>query len=95
LEAENKNFILLAQSDLPLGYGPEFKPIETLEPIFKNHPSWISMKRVLTHGSRWPLQPLSEENQIKDFKDALIFGNHKDTVQQQDLLRKLVTDNIV
>ena len=53
LEAANKNFILLkhkfggdlleallAQSDSPLGYGSEFKPIETLELIFKNHLSW-------------------------------------------------------
>jgi len=47
LEAANKNFILLkrkfggdlleallAQSDSPLGYGSEFKPIKILEPIF-------------------------------------------------------------
>ena len=53
LGAANKNFILLtrkfggdlskallAQSDSPLGYGSEFKPIETLELIFRNHPSW-------------------------------------------------------
>jgi hypothetical protein len=52
LEAANKNFILLtrkfggdlskallAQSDSPLGYGSEFKPIETLELTFRNHPS--------------------------------------------------------
>jgi hypothetical protein len=57
LEAANKNFIilkqkfggnlskaLLAQSDSPLGYGLEFKPIETLELIFKNHSTWSRMK---------------------------------------------------
>jgi hypothetical protein len=65
LEAANKNFILLkrkfggdlqkallAQSDSQLGYGLEFKPIEKLEPIFKNHPSWSRMKQVLTNGSK-------------------------------------------
>jgi len=74
LEAANKNFILLnrkfggdfskallAQSNSPLGYGSEFKPTKTLELIFKNHPSWSRMKRILTHGSKWPLQPLDEE----------------------------------
>ncbi len=108
LEAANKNFILikhnfggdlqkalLAQSDSLLGYGLEFKPIKMLEPIFKNHPSWSRMKQVLTNGSKWPLQPLNEENQIKDIEEALLFSNHKGAVKQQDLLRKLVTDDVV
>jgi hypothetical protein len=77
LEAANKNFIilkrkfdgdlskaLLAQSNSPLGYGSEFKPIETLELIFKNHPTWSRMKRVLKQGSKWPLQPLDEEDRV-------------------------------
>ncbi len=108
LEAANKNFILLkrkfdrdlqkailAQSDLLLGYRSDFKPIKLLVPIFKNHPSWSQMKQVLTNGFNWPLQPLNKENQIKDVEEALVFGNHKDAVQQQDLLRKLVTDDVV
>ena len=53
------------------------------------------MKQVLTHGSRWPLQPLNKENQIKDIKETFVFGNHNSAIQQQDLLRKLVTDDIV
>jgi len=108
LEVANKNFILLtckfggdlskallAQSDSPLGYGSEFKPIEMLELIFRNHPSWSQMKQFLTHGSKWPLQPLGKVDRIKDVEEALIFGNHKGTVKQQDLLVKLVTDDII
>ncbi len=108
LEAANKNFILLthkfggdlskallAQSDSPLGYGSEFKPIETLELIFRNHPSWSRMKQVLTHGSKWPLQPLDEDDRIKDVEKALVFGNHKGAVKQQDLLVKLVTNDVI
>ena len=53
------------------------------------------MKQVLTNGSKWPLQPLNKENQIKDVEEALVFGNHKGAVQQQDLLRKLVTDDVI
>ena len=108
LEAANKNYIvlkhkfggdlseaLLAQSDSPLGYGSEFKPIETLEPIFENHPSWRRMKRILTHGSKWPLQTLDKDDRIKDVEEALLFGNHKGAVKQQDLLVKLVTDDVI
>ena len=108
LEAANKNFnllmrkfggdlskALLAQSDLHLGCGSKFKPIETLELIFKNHPSWSLMKQVLTHGSKWPLEPLDKDDRIKDVKEALVFGNHKGAVKQQDLLVKLVTDDTI
>jgi hypothetical protein len=85
LEAANKNFILLtckfggdlskallAQSNSSLGYGSEFKSIETLKLIFRNLPSWSRMKQVLTHGSKWPLQQ-----------------------KAQDLLMKLVTDDVI
>jgi hypothetical protein len=109
LEAANKNFIilkrkfsgdlskaLLAQSDSPLGYGSEFKPIETLKLIFKNHSTWNRMKQILENGSKWPLQPLNEEDRVKDLEEALVFGNHKKGVtQQQDLLKKLVTDDVI
>ncbi len=53
------------------------------------------MKSVLYHQSRWPLQPLNEQDWIKDAKEALEFGNYKGAVQQQDLFKKLVTDGIV
>jgi len=108
LEAANKNFILLtrkfggdllkallAQSDLPLGYGSEFKPIEMLELIFRNHPSWSRMKQVLTHGSKWPLQTLDKDDRIKDVEEALLFGNRTGAVKQQDLLVKLVTNDVI
>ena len=53
------------------------------------------MKQVLTHGSKWPLQPLDEDDKIKDFEEALVFGNQNGTVKQQDLLEKLVTDDVI
>jgi hypothetical protein len=51
------------------------------------------MKTVLTFGSSWPLAPLDEPEQEKDFQEAIIFGNHKGAVKQQDLLIKL-KDNV-
>ena len=100
LEATNKNFIilkrkfggdlskaLLVQSHSPLGYGSEFKLTKTLELIFKNHPTWTRMKRVLEQGSKWPLQHLDEEDRVKDIEEALGFGNHKGAIQRQNLLK--------
>jgi hypothetical protein len=53
------------------------------------------MKLVCSHRSKWPLQPLNEQCPIKDVNKALKFGNFKGSIQEQDLLKKLVTDNIV
>ena len=53
------------------------------------------MKQVLKNGSKWPLQPLDEDDRIKDVEEALVFGNHKGAVKQQDLLVKLVTDDVI
>jgi hypothetical protein len=52
------------------------------------------MKAVLSHGSVWPLASLSKDERIKDVKEALKFGNQKGTEQQQDLLKKLVKDDV-
>jgi hypothetical protein len=53
------------------------------------------MKRVLEQGSKWPLQPLDEEDRVEDIEEALVFGNHKGAIQQQDLLKKSVTDDVI
>ena len=53
------------------------------------------MKRILTHGSKWPLQPLNKEDRIKDVGEALNFGNHKGAIKQQELLEKLVTNDVI
>jgi len=53
------------------------------------------MKQVLTHGSKWPIQPLNKDGRIKDVEEAILFGNHKGAVKQHDLLVKLVIDDIM
>ncbi len=67
-EAALKNFCILlrhkgslanaidSQRNSPVGYGSEFRPIDTLEPLLFLHPYWSKVKSLLTHGSIWPLQ---------------------------------------
>jgi hypothetical protein len=106
-KAASKNYILLkhtfggglqralnAQPNSPLRYGYKFRQIETLKSIFENHPSWNQMRSVLTFGSSWPLAPLDKMKREKDVEEAIIFGNHKGAVKQQDLLIKLVKDDV-
>ncbi len=83
-----------AQPNSPLQYGCEFRQNETLKSIFENHLSWNRMRSVLTFEPSWPLAPLDETEREKDVEEAIIFGSHKGAVKQQDLLIKLVKDNV-
>jgi hypothetical protein len=35
------------------------------------------MKVILKNGSRWPIDPITEDERIGDVEEALKFGNHK------------------
>jgi hypothetical protein len=106
-EAAKKNFLLLmrkyggnladalaAQKDSTVGYGLEFRAVTTLSNIFKRHPNWTRMSRILTHGSEWPLEPIDEECRLADVREALTFGNHKGASMKPDLLLKLTSTDV-
>ncbi len=87
-EAVERNFTILkkynfnlakkieAQKSLPVGYGSEFWPPQTLKKIFMNHSLWNRMESLLKEGSKWPLMELSKRDRTKDLNKALQFGNH-------------------
>ena len=105
-EAALKNFCILLrhkgdlgsalhhQRHSPVGYGSEFRPTDTLEPLLYLHPYWLKVKSLLTNGSSWPLQELSEEDRQKDVEEALVFGNHKQAETNPDLLTSLIVDDV-
>jgi hypothetical protein len=78
----------------PLGYGSEFRPISILEPLLHQHPYWEKFKTLLTLGSDWPLDPITEETRILDLTEALQFGNHKEAVKNPSLLTSLILDDV-
>ena len=85
---------LVAQRDLPLIYGSEFKSIDVLESIFGLHPNWQRMKSILKHGSCWPLNDLPFPDRQKDLKEALEFGNHKGAESNPKTLIDLVKNDV-
>jgi hypothetical protein len=105
-EAAEKNFLILkrynmslenaleAQRGSPLGYGLEFKPPEALHRIFRNHPLWGRMRKILLQGSNWPLEDMDETSRVNDLQEALKFGNHKGAMSKPDLLRTLIESNV-
>jgi hypothetical protein len=68
---------------------------EILLPLLQNHPLWPCLKILLKFGSQWPTTPISKEDRIAILFKALSFGNHKGALSQQELLLKLVSDNVI
>jgi hypothetical protein len=52
------------------------------------------MEGILTNGSKWSLEELSEETRVSNLNDALTFGNHKDASKKPDLLLKLIGKDV-
>lgn len=82
------------QLHTPLGYGSEFRPVNTLEKLLHLHPHWCKFKQLLTTGSDWPLDPISDADRRADINAALKFGNHKEAIKNPTLLKSLVLDDV-
>jgi hypothetical protein len=85
---------LECNSNSPFGMGLEFRPISTLDLIFKSHPVWPRMKEILTHGSQWPMDPLNKDLHQANVEEALAFGNHKGASKHPTLPQELVKKDI-
>jgi hypothetical protein len=55
---------------------------------------WTRMEQLLTNGSKWPLEEISESNKVANLMEALQFGNHKEVAPKPELLVKLISDDI-
>eukprot|EP00957_Ditylum_brightwellii_P024216 1826507-Ditylum_brightwellii.AAC.1 len=77
-KAAHKNFCILQKFNLYLGkalkrqdssaleYGLEFREVEKLAKIFRQHPNWDRLKNLLVRGSLWQKEDLDEEERQKD-----------------------------
>ncbi len=52
------------------------------------------MKQILTKGSKWSLDELSNESQQKNLISALAFGNHKGASAKPELLWHLISKDV-
>jgi len=82
---------LTQQKNSPLGFGSEFKPPSIIEPLFHLHPNWNHVKSILSNGSQWPLEPISEEIRRSNLEEALAFSNHKGATDKPEILKNYAT----
>jgi hypothetical protein len=52
------------------------------------------MKKILKHGSNWPLEEMSKEERQQKVLDALTFENCMGASAKQDLLCKLIGKDV-
>lgn len=69
-----------------IGYGSEFRPTATLEPLLRQHKDWMKLKCMLDNGSKFPLTAMDEETASKDLREALQYGNHQSARMNEDVL---------
>ena len=47
-------------------YGSEFRSIHLLETLLSTHSKWPKLKSIITNGTNYPMEPISEEDRIVD-----------------------------
>ena len=77
-----------------LSVGSEFKDVELLQLIFKNHPLWNKLKSHLSSGCNYPVSPIEDDKLMIDLDDALAFGNHKGAVNNPDLFQSMMDKEV-
>ena len=85
---------IAAQPNSCVSFGSEFRPVEVLAPLFKNHPLWGRMSSHLEDGASYPLEPIDEDDRILDVQEAIKRGNHKSTEKRREVFVKQVSDEI-
>jgi hypothetical protein len=78
-----------------MGYRSELQKGHILQPLLQNHLLWPRLEKLLEFESQWPTTPISEEDGVVNLLKALSFGNHKDASWQPELLKELVTSNVI
>lgn len=93
-EYENLGEALQQEKNSPLKYGSEFRTPRLLKHIFKHHPLWPRLEKMLENGVDYPLEEVDTETRYKDTVEALEFGNHKGAESNRKLFESLMEKDI-
>jgi hypothetical protein len=82
-------------TDSPLQYGSEFRPVSVLAPLLAHHPNWHKILSILVKGSVFHAAALSESERFSALEQALDFGNHKGATKDPKQLRALLVEDVI
>jgi hypothetical protein len=77
-----------------ISLGSEFRPVDILEPLFLHHHNWTKIKLILSKGSIWPLEPITNNDRIGKKNEFITRGNHKSAVKYEEELLKIILSEI-
>jgi hypothetical protein len=73
--------------DSILSYGSEFRPVTILENLLMHHRSWPTLRCIITKGSKWPLEPISQCDRLQKNNKFISRGNHKSANTYLNILK--------
>ncbi|MGH7954468.1 MAG: hypothetical protein ACREOZ_00755, partial [Gloeomargaritales cyanobacterium] len=85
---------IMSQPNSPVTYGSEFRPWYILQPLLSNYPLWHRVKDILQKGITMPLKQLTESERKMDIEYMKSRGNHKSTLRNMQIMRKLIEDDV-
>ncbi|MGH7974537.1 MAG: hypothetical protein ACREBR_03335, partial [bacterium] len=84
-----------SQSNSPVSYGSEFRKPSVLEPMLKSHPLWHKVRKILSEGSKFPLDPISDSDRKLDMQWMIERGNHKSALTNMNVMRDHIQEDVV
>ena len=77
-----------------LKFGSEFKPVHELDKLFKFHPRWHRLQKILTRGVDFHLERIDDDLRRKDLMAAIARGNHKSAQINNEFLSNALEKEI-
>ena len=66
-------------------YGSELRPPWQLEPLLRNHPSWLEFHDDMVYGIQYPFkEDIDEETRLSQLKSNMERGNHKSALKDDE-----------
>ena len=90
----NLGEVIRANKDTIVQYGSEFRPVNELTMLFKNHPLWPWMRQALEDGSSFPLKKNVSRLKYLDAAEGLCFGNRKGCLLHSKFLEACLDEDV-
>ena len=85
---------ILSQLHSPLGYGSEFRQVDILEVLCRDHPLWPRLKRYIVEGVSYQTAVVDEQIRKSNLKAAIKRGNHASANLHPDEIHKLMMKDV-
>jgi hypothetical protein len=84
------------QAGTTVDFGSEFRPLEQLSPLLRQHPGFAEFAEVIVTGMPYRYsKEITEEEREKEVIAMLARGNHKSAQEEPEIVGKLLSKDVV